>query len=276
MSERLEDHIDQYLPIRVSNLDGTRKEKHIFRLRDDELAGFKKLGGASVPFVGMAINMAYNRVPDFYDRVVGYRLCNDRVAEVAQEAFKEPYFTIEFFELDAAHPHAESDEIAWPFADLDLPLLAIWLQGAEGFSEVKLEVESEGEHHIAARYNGPTAQLPVQIRLAAEPEDEPSAAGTIIFDITIGSIYGVPPVPLFVRKFNEQERATIAHSYWCYELGDYDNQHHVRFRLVKAVAPGERVDRAAFLTTLGEFTGDTMDGILATEMAWIFSRAEAL
>ena len=80
------------------------KEKRIFRLPDDELGGLRKLGGASVPSIGMAIHMAFNRVPDFYDRVVGYRLCNDRIAEMAQEVLKEPYFTIEFFELDVPLP----------------------------------------------------------------------------------------------------------------------------------------------------------------------------
>ena len=118
MSERLEDHIDEYLPLRVTcAVSGHQKEKRIFRLRDDELGGLRKLGGASVPFIGMAINTAFNRVPDFYDRVVGYRLCNDRIAEMAQEVLKEPYFTIEFFELDVPLPpprRAEAERAELP------------------------------------------------------------------------------------------------------------------------------------------------------------------
>ena len=57
-----------------------------------------------MPFVGLAIHMAFNHVPDFYDRVVGYRLRYDRIAEVAEEVLEEPYYTIEFFELDVPLP----------------------------------------------------------------------------------------------------------------------------------------------------------------------------
>lgn len=99
MSHRLEDHVDEYLPIRVAQADGRKtREKIIYPIVEADPTEYHLLGTASAVSVGLAIHEAFMHVPDFYRRVRAYRLVHGLDAEILTEATGTAYVSIEFYE----------------------------------------------------------------------------------------------------------------------------------------------------------------------------------
>ncbi len=87
-------------------VDGPSEQKTIYPIAEGDLEQYCSLGRGSVEFPGHAIHMAFRFVPDFFERVAGYRLLRDAFDERFEDAVGHPYASIEFFEETRATSHA--------------------------------------------------------------------------------------------------------------------------------------------------------------------------
>lgn len=62
--------------------------KTIYRINDDNLGDYKKLGDGAGP-IEIALAMAFKYCPYFYERVVGYTVSENGIGQIVQKAIEE-------------------------------------------------------------------------------------------------------------------------------------------------------------------------------------------
>jgi hypothetical protein len=90
--------IARHLSFGVEHVDGREERKTIYPVAEAELGSYRSLGRGSAEFPGHVLHMAFKHVPDFFERVVGYRLTAAPETVVMEEALAKPFRSIEFFE----------------------------------------------------------------------------------------------------------------------------------------------------------------------------------
>jgi len=275
MSGAWPDDIQHHLTIRVADPSGgPTQAKTIPRITQGDVANYRLLGAGAAQFLGHALNMAFNRVPDFYERVVAYRLVHDNIDEAFEEVFDRPYLTIEFYAAGDDDAPTSRPEPEYAFDELSLPTLFDWLEFCDDICEEF--IESDPDPHIEVSVERHEYAWDVEIRLDECAGSNGESAGAIRLTIVAGSIYGVPPVIEFVESFNAQKLDTRVRWAWAAAKRDYRNMTHLTFELRHEMKPGDTITEEAFVELIGRVVDETYQGTLATEMRGIFSRAGEL
>ena len=269
------DDITHHLTIRVAGVDGgPTREKTIPRITEADATGYRKLGAGAAQFLGHALNMAFNRVPNFYERVVAYRLVHDEMATTFEEALDRSYVTIEFYASADDDAPTSRPEPEYAFAELSLPMLFEWLE--PHYESLDSSIASEPDAHVKVQVGRHEHSWHVEVRLERYSGPDTDFAGSVSYSITAGVIYGVPPVPEFADRFNAQGLDTRVRWAWASRVSGGRDMMHVTFALRHEMNVEDTITRQTLVDEVRHFVDEVYEGTLATEMRWIFSRAGEL
>jgi hypothetical protein len=94
----LNDDITRQISFAASVGRDHTERKTIYPIPEEDLGSYLPLGGGSGQFLGHILHMAFMHVPEFFERAAGYRIMEDRAAEVFEAVVGQPYFTVVFYE----------------------------------------------------------------------------------------------------------------------------------------------------------------------------------
>ena len=90
--------IDRELSFGVVHTDGREERKTIYPVPTAATSWYHSLGRGSAEDPGIVLHMAFKHCPDFFNRVVAYRLVRSEEAMVMEKAIGTPFGSIEFYE----------------------------------------------------------------------------------------------------------------------------------------------------------------------------------
>jgi hypothetical protein len=90
--------IDREISFGVIHTDGRKERKTIQPISEAATSWYRSLGRGSAEDPGIILNMAFNHCPDFFNRVVAYRLVRSQEAMVMEKAIGTHFGSVEFYE----------------------------------------------------------------------------------------------------------------------------------------------------------------------------------
>ena len=90
--------IDRELSFGVIHTDGRRERKTIHPIPEAATSWYHFLGRGAAEDPGVILNSAFNHCPDFFNRVVAYRLVRSDEARLMEEVVGTSFGSIEFYE----------------------------------------------------------------------------------------------------------------------------------------------------------------------------------
>jgi hypothetical protein len=116
----------------------------------------------------------------------------------------------------------------------------------------------------------------LDVHFDSQAAERGESSGVISASTITSSIYGVPPVPEFAKRFNAQGLNTHVGYEWANRNIHPSDSFHLLFKTERSFQLDEPISRADVVGLVGGLVDDTCLGTLATGMKWIFSRSGAL
>ena len=163
---------------------------------------------------------------------------------------------------------------ACPFGELTLELLDHWL--ASDSDVLSSSIPPERALHVRVEVLRHDFLWTAAVHTDSHAAERGASEGVISASMVTSSIYGVPPVPEFAKRFNAQSLNTHVRYAWANRELNPGDSFQLLFKTERSFQLDEPIGREDAIGLVVGLVDDTYLGSLATGMAWIFSREGAL